>query len=334
MIEAYLQQLQQPQPSSHKSQNGKTLIIGGSDLFHAASQWSFRTVSRLVDMTFYSSVAENNELLHDAKLYGSDGVIVPRAEIPHYMAEVDSVLIGPGMRRDMPSRFLPEELENLRSQDLTPDDWEKDTAAVVSVLLQEYPHKQWIIDAGAVQMLQQNWLPEQAILTPHRGEFVRILSNWFGENSKLGKTWERLQIGLDEMAEAYFQGEDSIEPLVLEKNILDGFVSLKEVAQLQDCARTAGYSHWIVKGQADLIWNAERVVAVVGGNAGLTKGGTGDVLAGLVAGFAAKSEPLPSLVVASFLNKKAGHELFQERGVMYNSSDLVEMIPRVWKKVL
>jgi len=43
-------------PGSHKGQNGKLLIIGGSSLFHAASAWSLQVAARLVDMVFYSSV--------------------------------------------------------------------------------------------------------------------------------------------------------------------------------------------------------------------------------------------------------------------------------------
>ncbi|PWU23347.1 hypothetical protein C5B42_03265, partial [Candidatus Cerribacteria bacterium 'Amazon FNV 2010 28 9'] len=86
-------------PSSHKGQNGKVMLIGGSDLFHAASRWSLDVVSAMVDMVFYSSVPENNELIREAKKNFWDGVIVPRGQIENYIEEADVVLIGPGMER-------------------------------------------------------------------------------------------------------------------------------------------------------------------------------------------------------------------------------------------
>jgi NAD(P)H-hydrate repair Nnr-like enzyme with NAD(P)H-hydrate dehydratase domain len=52
----YLNQLILPQKDSHKGQNGKLLLIGGSELFHAASKWSLDVASKIVDMVFYSSV--------------------------------------------------------------------------------------------------------------------------------------------------------------------------------------------------------------------------------------------------------------------------------------
>ena len=52
-----LDQLYRPGKDSHKGQNGKLLVIGGSNLFHSASMWSLEVASRIVDMVFYSSVA-------------------------------------------------------------------------------------------------------------------------------------------------------------------------------------------------------------------------------------------------------------------------------------
>jgi len=62
-----LKKLYVPASDSHKGENGKLLIIGGSVLFHAASLWSLQVASRIVDMVFYSSVPSNNELIQQAK---------------------------------------------------------------------------------------------------------------------------------------------------------------------------------------------------------------------------------------------------------------------------
>src|SRR3989344_5034505 len=95
----FLQQLKLPDPTSHKGQNGKLLIIGGSQLFHAASKWSLDVASRLVDMVFYSSVPSNNDLLKQAKGEFWNGIVLPRGQTEPYLQESDVVLIGPGMER-------------------------------------------------------------------------------------------------------------------------------------------------------------------------------------------------------------------------------------------
>ncbi|MEK7165289.1 MAG: ADP/ATP-dependent (S)-NAD(P)H-hydrate dehydratase, partial [Patescibacteria group bacterium] len=146
-----LKQLYIPPSTSHKGQNGRLLIIGGSHLFHSASLWALKVASRIVDLVHYSSVAENNELVMKLKEEFRDGIIVPRSEIENYIEEDDAILIGPGMTRDTET----EELTNR--------------------LLKKYPHKQWVIDAGALQMMDIELIPKNAILTPHPGEFARIM---------------------------------------------------------------------------------------------------------------------------------------------------------------
>src|SRR5687767_1377235 len=96
---SFLQQLYKAPSNSHKGQNGKLMVIGGSHLFHAASLWSLKIASRIVDMVFYSSTPENNELVLEAKEEFRDGIIVPRSSIDDYIQEADCVLIGPGMMR-------------------------------------------------------------------------------------------------------------------------------------------------------------------------------------------------------------------------------------------
>lgn len=65
------------------------------------------------------------------------------------------------------------------------------------------------------------------------------------------------------------------------------------------------------------------------GNAGLTKGGTGDVLAGLVAAFYCKNEAVLSAAAGSWAVKRAAEKLGETRGEWFNASDLVERTPRV-----
>ena len=62
-IEKYVAQIVLPKSDSHKGENGRVLVIGGSKLFHAASFWAAAMASKIVDMVHFSSpVMENNEL--------------------------------------------------------------------------------------------------------------------------------------------------------------------------------------------------------------------------------------------------------------------------------
>ncbi len=73
---------------------------------------------------------------------------------------------------------------------------------------------------------------------------------------------------------------------------------------------------------------------IKGGNNGLVKGGTGDVLAGLCVALAAKNQPFLAACAASFLIKKAADELYQKVGFVYNADDLAEKIPEVLGRYL
>src|SRR3990167_655551 len=92
-----LTQLYRPPKNSHKGQNGKLLVIGGSDLFHSASMWSLEVASRIVDMVFYSSVPVNEAIVKKQKERFHDGIVVPQGKLNEYIKEADCVLIGPGM---------------------------------------------------------------------------------------------------------------------------------------------------------------------------------------------------------------------------------------------
>jgi len=73
---------------------------------------------------------------------------------------------------------------------------------------------------------------------------------------------------------------------------------------------------------------------ISGGNSGMTKGGTGDVLAGLVAALSCNNDLFLAASAASYFNKKAGEALFEKVGYYFNASDLAQEIPVVMKKLL
>ncbi len=243
-----------PPKGSHKGQNGRLLVIGGSHLFHAASLWALTVASRIVDLVHYSSVPENNEIVKDEF---RNGIVVPRDEVESYIDEDDAILIGPGMTRD------------------------EETKTLTDRLLANHPNKQWIIDAGALQMMDVSLIPPKAILTPHHGEYAQL----FGD---------------------------------------------------QDVTAVAKEHHCIVllKGAKDIVSDGQEKRVIEGGNVGMTKGGTGDVLAGLIAALVCKNDPFLATIAGSFINKRAGDALYARVGPYFNATDLGNEIPGVMKGLL
>lgn len=269
---AELKRLYRPAPSSHKGQNGKLLIIGGSKLFHAASLWPLTVASRIVDMVFYSSVEVNNRVVENLKTEFRNGIIVPRSKLENYIEEVDCILIGPGLPREEGK-----------------EEGDDDTKELTERLFATFPNKKWVVDGGSLQTIGPAVLPKTAIVTPHKGEFKKL----FGV--------EPTDENVEQMAKRF------------------GVVVL-------------------VKGEYDVIsppaGGAEQTVRISGGNPGMTKGGTGDVLAGLVSAFYCKNDAFLSAAAGSYINKKAGELLSKKMGLYFNASDLANEIPLVMKELL
>ena len=311
-----------PKDNSHKGQNGKLLIVGGSHLFHAASLWSLTIASRIVDMVFFSSVDENNQITIDLKKEFRNGMVIPRSEIDHYAKEADCILIGPGMMRTE-SQPLTLNRQPLTLNDINQlTDEGEQTFYLTKYLLEHYPTKRFVIDAGALQMLNPDFLlnlSKMPILTPHKGEFERLL-----RNHELGK-----KVGVTSV-EGYPDSaqENGMSEHWREGNTWQNPDMVKAFAKKYNCII-------LLKGEKDLVASPTKEVEIPGGNAGMTKGGTGDVLAGLTAALYAQNEnPFLAAVSSSFFNKKAGEELFKSVGYYFNSTDLANEIPKVMKKYL
>ena len=66
------------------------------------------------------------------------------------------------------------------------------------------------------------------------------------------------------------------------------------------------------------------------GNPGMTVGGTGDVLSGIVGAFLSWGvEPFEAAVAGAFVNGAAGDFVKTEKGYHMVASDLLEWIPKV-----
>src|SRR3989344_7096244 len=89
----------------------------------------------------------------------------------------------------------------------------------------------------------------------------------------------------------------------------------------------------LVKGSTDIIISRNKISFNRTGNQGMTKGGTGDVLAGLAVGFLAKSQDLfKSAAAAAYINGLVGDLLFKKkRGYSFIASDLIDDLGKIQK---
>ncbi len=90
----------------------------------------------------------------------------------------------------------------------------------------------------------------------------------------------------------------------------------------------------LLKGPTDIISDGTRVKINKKGNAGMTVGGTGDVLAGVTgAFFAIAADPFKAATAAAFVNGTAGDIAFENKGYGLLATDVLENIPRVIREV-
>jgi hydroxyethylthiazole kinase-like uncharacterized protein yjeF len=86
----------------------------------------------------------------------------------------------------------------------------------------------------------------------------------------------------------------------------------------------------LLKGAVDIISDGKRVKLNFTGNPGMTVGGTGDVLSGVVGAFLAqKANPFEAAVAGAFVNGAAGDFAFEEEGYHMVATDLIDWIPMV-----
>jgi len=264
---ASLQKLFVPATNSNGEDNGQVTIIGGSSLFHGAPLLSLTTASRFVDMVFFTSPEPSiGKIAEEIKSRLSAFIWVPFAEVEDYIAKSDAVLIGPGLMR-----YSQKEKDGAyqKSRQMTYD------------LLIKFPQKKWVIDAGSLQTMDPDWIPNGAILTPNLKEYELL----FGKESP------------------------------------------EAIAQKYHCLI-------VLKGPVTHVYLPTETIEIKGGNPGLTKGGTGDVQAGLTVALFAKNEAELAASAAAFLVKTAGDDLYQKVGVNFNADDLTQAIPQALHNLL
>lgn len=165
------------------------------------------------------------------------------------------------------------------------------TRVITESILRKFPNKKWVVDAGSLQTMEIAWIPKNAIITPNRKELSMLF-----------------EVDLDEL--------NSL-------NVEDVVELVHENAVKSDCTI-------VFKGPTTIVCSPNKTMLVNGGNAGMTKGATGDILSGVAVGLLAKNDPFLAACSASYIVKKAADELYEKVGVNYNADDLANKIPETF----
>lgn len=118
-----------------------------------------------------------------------------------------------------------------------------------------------------------------------------------------------------------------VTPNKKEYKYLFGNMEISDAAKKYNCVI-------VNKAVKTLICDGNECVEISGGNPGMTKGGTGDILAGLTVALLAKNDPLLAASAASFIAKKAADELYKKRSIAYSADDLASQIPLTFGRLL
>jgi NAD(P)H-hydrate epimerase len=242
-----------PPKFSHKGQNGKLLIIGGSKTYHGAPMFSILAARRFVDLLYFYPGENDSYLINAIKT-------IPEAMVVYDLNQVqkcDCVLIGIGLDS---AKLDKEKLDHVIQNS-----------------------KKLVIDGDGLKLMKDRLCqlrPNSAILTPHENEFRFV----FG--------CEGSEANVRMMADSY------------------GVVILKK------------------DPKGDIISDGKTIKTNKTHNQGMTKGGTGDVLAGLVAALFCKNDGMAAAFEGARMNGQAGERLKKRFGFNYCASDLADELAR------
>ena len=263
----------------HKGTFGKVCILAGSEGYTGAPVLSARAAVRggtglvflLVPRCIYPIIAVKCDEAMPSPLpcVGKTCSAEAFGEALERMSGCDAVLLGPGLGRS-------EEQDQLLLSLL---------GALTLPL---------VVDADGLNAVSRHRLEAEpslgprCILTPHDGEFHRLLGRWPGED---------------------------------------------RVAAAQELSRTFGGAVSVLKGHRTIITDGEETYLNPTGNAGMAKGGSGDVLSGLIVSLLAQGmPPLRAAAAAVWLHGSAGDLCAAELGQRaMTPSDLINHFPAVLK---
>ena len=174
-------------------------------------------------------------------------------------------------------------------------------------LNKKYQKKLKVYDADALKFLNLNQV-NNSILTPHLKEFEYLLKNSLTASEQ--KTFLKKILFTDKKPmELIFLDDKNMK--LLQKKLKNNVI--------------------LLKGKTDTIISKNKIDYNKVHNEGMTKGGTGDVLAGICAGFLAQTKNLfYSAKQAAYINGTIGNILLKKhKGYSFLASDMVNEISKV-----
>lgn len=288
LIDASFIDIPKLSPDSHKGENGKiTLVVGGSPLFHGAGQLSAMAVNRIINR--FASIT--NDMVY----------LCTTPEIISYYKQNQPTFLS--ITRDALDEYISQSdviligTGMMRSSEKDREDTRNEPGITKEMTLRVLSSgKKVVLDGGSIQVIQPQdlLLNKNVIITPHHKE----MANLFGLN---------------------------IQDLLISHS--SDFEEIQKLAEIVQKKAREYEITILLKGPIDIIANKENWFFSQGGVPGMTKGGTGDVLAGVVAALYSKEES--SLMVAaagSYITKRAGEDLFKKYGNNFDAIDLEEQI--------
>jgi hydroxyethylthiazole kinase-like uncharacterized protein yjeF len=260
--------------NSHKGQNGRVLIVGGSENYSGAP--AFAGLSALRSGADLSVIACPEIVAPSIRAYSPDLIVrslstsyvsfEDSSDILKMTETADSLVIGCGIGKKEETGYVLNELIEKIQQPI-------------------------VLDADALKIVDNKVIKQSGnkiVLTPHKAEFKAFF-------------------GVDLPAE--FQ---------------------KKIDTLKQIAKDFGCTI-LLKGRVDIVSNGELVKLNSTGNPGMTVGGTGDVLAGLVGALMARGhDTFEAAYLGSYINGAAGNLAETEYGYNFIASDLLNLIPQVF----
>ncbi len=252
----------QRDPHSHKGDNGKVAVIGGSRHQHGAPLFSALAAEASgVDLVYtvlpncHEEVSKQTSLNFQVHAMSGDDLSKKDVDpILALLATVDCAVIGPGIAR---TKECVEVLHDIVG------------SAMCDLVLDATALQPWTMSEAKTKRM---------IMTPHAAEL------------------ERMQLIVGQLQ-----------------------ISLKDSPSIL-----------LLKGNEDTIFSTDKKETVAGGNAGLTVGGTGDALAGLIAGLLAQGmDAFDACKTASTIVKRAADELLPEYGYAFTTREVIARIPHL-----
>ena len=267
--------------TSHKGQNGKVLVVGGSIEYYGAPLLSALGALYSGSDLVYLYIPESNfditrSLYPDFIVKKFPGQYLTRTgvdEILNFAKKCDAVLIGPGMyEREMTVRAILELIENLQIPTVLDS-----TAIEVLKMVKEVP------------------LSQEIVVCPHKNEF-----------------------------------ETLTDKSIKEKSDFEDLVKLTRTIASQMKINI------LLKSPTDIICSSEGEMTFnTTGNPGLTVGGSGDVLAGIVASMIAQgASSYEAAQIAAYLVGYTGDLLYKQKDFCFSATDLALELPYAIRQIV